>query len=89
MISSTLRAVARSPRARAAADAQIACSRKLAFIFRLRPVMMLSSTLMPLNSAMFWKVRAMPHRGRLVRVHVVADLAAEGDRALLRRGRRR
>ena len=30
------------------------------FIFRLRPVMMLSSTLMPLNSAMFWKVRAMP-----------------------------
>ena len=27
---------------------------------RLRPVMMLSSTLMPLNSARFWKVRAMP-----------------------------
>ena len=24
------------------------------------PVMMLSSTLMPLNSAMFWNVRAMP-----------------------------
>ena len=29
-------------------------------IFRLRPVMMLSSTLMPLKRAMFWKVRAMP-----------------------------
>ena len=27
---------------------------------RLRPVMMLSSTLMPLNRARFWKVRAMP-----------------------------
>ena len=30
------------------------------FIFRLRPVMMLSSTLMPLNSARFWNVRATP-----------------------------
>ena len=39
--------------------------------------MMLSSTLMPLNSAMFWKVRAMPVRRGLVRVHVLA---------LLRRG---
>ena len=37
-----------------------ACCRKLHFILRLRPVMMLSSTVMPLNSAMFWKVRAMP-----------------------------
>jgi hypothetical protein len=37
-----------------------ACMRKLDFILRLRPVMMLSSTVMPLNSAMFWKVRAMP-----------------------------
>ncbi len=27
---------------------------------RLRPVMMLSSTLMPLNRARFWNVRAMP-----------------------------
>ncbi len=32
---------------------RIACSRKFAFILRLRPVMMLSSTVMPLNSAMF------------------------------------
>ena len=32
----------------------------LVFIFRLRPVMMLSSTLMPLNSARFWNVRATP-----------------------------
>ena len=39
-----------------------ACWMKLERIFRLRPVMMLSSTLMPLNSAMFWKVRAMPWR---------------------------
>ena len=29
-----------------------------------RPIFMLSSTVMPLNSAMFWKVRAMPQRGR-------------------------
>ena len=32
----------------------------LHFIFMLRPVMMLSITLMPLNSARFWKVRATP-----------------------------
>ncbi|MCY1223531.1 hypothetical protein D9M72_356600 [compost metagenome] len=32
----------------------------------LRPVMMLSSTVMPLNSAMFWKVRAMPWRAAAV-----------------------
>ena len=37
-----------------------ACSSRLLFMRRLRPVMMLSSTLMPLNSARFWKVRAMP-----------------------------
>ncbi len=41
------------------ARAQRLRSRSL-FIFRLRPVMMLSSTLMPLNSARFWKVRATP-----------------------------
>ena len=29
-------------------------------IFKFRPVMMLSSVDMPLNSAMFWKVRAIP-----------------------------
>ena len=34
--------------------------------------MMLSSTLMPLNSAMFWKVRAMPTAAAVVRVHAVA-----------------
>ena len=33
---------------------------KLLFMRRLRPVMMLSSTLMPLNKARFWKVRATP-----------------------------
>jgi hypothetical protein len=45
---------------RIAGPNQMACCSMLAFIFRLRPVMMLSSTLMPLNSAMFWKVRAKP-----------------------------
>ena len=30
------------------------------FIFSVRPVMMLSSVDMPLNSATFWNVRAMP-----------------------------
>ena len=33
---------------------------KLLRILRLRPAMTLSSVLMPLNSATFWKVRAMP-----------------------------
>src|SRR5262249_55814001 len=37
-----------------------ACSRTLHFILRLRPVIRLSRTLMPRNSAMFWKVRAIP-----------------------------
>ena len=37
-----------------------ACSMKVAFILVMRPVITLSSTVMPLNSAMFWKVRAMP-----------------------------
>ena len=32
------------------------------FIKVRRPVMMLSRTLMPSKSAMFWKVRAMPRR---------------------------
>jgi hypothetical protein len=44
----------------ARAPIQIACSMNVDFILRLRPVMMLSRTLMPLNSAMFWNVRAMP-----------------------------
>ena len=45
---------------RSAGPQRSACQKRLLFIFRLRPVMMLSSTLMPLNSARFWKVRAMP-----------------------------
>src|SRR3990172_3808292 len=56
--SSTLRRCSSS--SRFAGPIQIACWRKLVRIFRLRPVMMLSRTVMPLNSAMFWKVRAMP-----------------------------
>ena len=39
---------------------------------------------MPLNSAMFWKVRAMPLRGRLVGPHAACGRALAGDRALLR-----
>src|SRR5204862_154647 len=45
---------------RSAAPNRIACCSRPAFIFRLRPVMMLSSTLIPLKSARFWNVRAMP-----------------------------
>ena len=39
--------------------------------------MMLSSTVMPLNSAMFWKVRAMPCAAASRGPHVVARLAVE------------
>ena len=53
---------------------------EVAFILRLRPVMMLSSTVMPLNSAMFWKVRAMPCRRPRAGASA-ARPAAEGDRA--------
>ena len=45
---------------RSAAPQRSACWNRLVFMRRLRPVMMLSITLMPLNSARFWKVRAMP-----------------------------
>ncbi|OPZ57426.1 MAG: hypothetical protein BWY87_01636 [Deltaproteobacteria bacterium ADurb.Bin510] len=45
---------------RSAGPQRSACSSRLLLIFRLRPVMMLSITLMPLNSARFWKVRATP-----------------------------
>ena len=38
------------------------CQKKPRRIFSARPVMMLSSVVMPLNSATFWKVRAMPPR---------------------------
>jgi hypothetical protein len=36
------------------------CQKKFLCIFSVRPDMMLSSVDMPLNSATFWKVRAMP-----------------------------
>ncbi len=58
MTSSALRRCSTS--SRCAGPHHSACSRKLLRILRLRPVMTLSSTDMPLNSAMFWKVRAMP-----------------------------
>jgi len=38
----------------------MACASSPRRIFKVRPVMMLSSVDMPLNSATFWKVRAMP-----------------------------
>ncbi len=38
----------------------MACMNRLLLMRRLRPVMMLSTTLMPLNSARFWNVRAIP-----------------------------
>ena len=37
-----------------------ACKNRLLLMRKLRPVMMLSITLMPLNNAKFWNVRAMP-----------------------------
>ena len=37
-----------------------ACKNILLFMRKLRPVMMFSKTLMPLNKAKFWKVRAIP-----------------------------
>ena len=72
MISSTLRAV-RELLALARGPSADACCEEVALhLAGCGPVMMLSSTLMPLNSAMFWNVRAMPVCGDLVRVHVAA-----------------
>ena len=51
-----------------------ACSSRLLLILRLRPVAMLSITLMPLNSARFWKVRARLISATWRRVHVVKVL---------------
>ena len=82
MISSTLARCASS--SRRSRPNQIACSRKLARIFRLRPVMMLSSTVMPLNSAMFWNVRAMPCAAASCGSMSRRTFAAKRDRALLR-----
>src|SRR3989344_3911323 len=45
---------------RSAGPMRSACISRLLLILRLRPVMMLSITLMPLNSARFWNVRATP-----------------------------
>ena len=65
------------------------CQKKPRRIFSVRPTMMLSSALMPLNSATFWKVRAMPPMRGFMRAHLGARLALEGDAALLRRDRSR
>ena len=46
--------------ARSAGPMRSACMNKLLLMRKLRPVMMLSITLMPLNKAKFWKVRAIP-----------------------------
>jgi hypothetical protein len=58
MISSTARRCSISSR-RAAGSHSASC-RRLPRIFMLRPTMMLSSTVMPRKSAMFWKVRPTP-----------------------------
>ena len=61
------------------------CQKKLLCMFSERPAMMLSSAVMPRNSATFWNVRAMPPHRRLVRAHLGARRALEGDAAVLRR----
>jgi hypothetical protein len=55
------------------ADAQ-RLQEQVALMRRLRPVMMLSITLMPLNSARFWKVRATPISATSAAVHVLKVL---------------
>ena len=82
MISSTRRR-ARSPRPAPGRGAAAARTSR-GCIFSVRPAMMLSSVVMPLNSATFWKVRAMPPARRLVGRMRGARLALEGDAALLR-----
>ena len=49
-----------SSSSRRAGPRWIACHKKLVFILRTRPAIRLSSVDMPLNSAMFWNVRAIP-----------------------------
>ncbi len=58
MIFSTSSRWARS--SRSAGPMRNICASTPVFMRRLRPVMMLSSTLMPRNRARFWKVRATP-----------------------------
>jgi hypothetical protein len=70
-----------SSSSRCAGPSQKACCSMLAFIFRLRPVMMLSSTDMPLNKAMFWKVRASPALAALWEFMLREMLAAQDDLA--------
>ena len=67
MISST--AARCSISSRSAGPWRSSCQKKPRCIFSVRPAMMLSSVVMPRNSATFWKVRAMPpaarRRGRI------------------------
>ena len=58
MISSTRRRCSTS--SAIAGPKRSICQNKPRFIFSVRPAMMLSSAVMPRNSATFWKVRAMP-----------------------------
>ena len=60
MTSSTLRRCRSPPAGRGPSRAP--AREALARILRFLPVMMLSSTVIPLKSAMFWNVRAMPWR---------------------------
>ena len=87
MISSTARRCSSS--SRRAGPSHSACCRKLQRILRLRPVMMLSRTVMPLKSAMFWKVRAMPSAAARCG-SMFAELAVlEADACLAAGGTRR
>ena len=60
------------------------CQKKFECIFSARPARMLSSVVMPLNSATFWKVRAMPWLAASWGLHARARLTVEGDAPLLR-----
>ncbi len=58
MISSTRRRCSIS--SASAGPSRNSCQKNPRRIFSVRPAMMLSSAVMPLNSATFWKVRAIP-----------------------------
>ena len=61
------------------------CAARSGCMWTWRPSRMLSSTLMPLNSARFWNVRATPRRADRVRRHAGDVAAVEQDVAPLRR----
>ena len=84
MISSTTRRCAISSRPRQPAGTA-RCAARSGCMCTWRPSRMLSSTVMPLNSARFWKVRATPQPRHRMRRHAGDVVAFEHDAALLRR----